>query len=258
MPSLTATRAGSAPDLPAEGQRRILIIDDDPGLVQNLRHNLELDGHVVLVESLAAWGVAQVRAERPHLLITGLAALERDDFKLLRDLRTEFDALPVLVISPRVVEATVLRGFRVGFDDFVLRPVPVSELHARIDACLRRGTLTPALPSPGPDVISFGQIEIRVLARTVSRSGVPVELRAKEFDLLLALAMRQGRVAPRMELLREVWGYRSWVATRTIDTHVAELRRKLERDPAEPDHIITVRKVGYRLDAGGPALAATG
>jgi DNA-binding response OmpR family regulator len=100
---------------------------------------------------------------------------------------------------------------------------------------------------PTDSVVRFGEVEIHTGQRTVLRGGSPVSLRMKEFDLLMTLVARRGRVVSRADLLREVWGYRTWVATRTVDTHVAELRRKLEQDPAHPRHILTVRKVGYRL-----------
>ncbi len=241
-----SSRAWNTPG--AESVKRVLIIDNEAGLVQALRQNLELEGHEVLVEPEGMWGAAQAVKFLPDLVITDLAVIEAGDHGLLEQLRTERDSVPVLVLSARSEEATHLRGFRLGIDDFLVRPVGVTELHRRIDALLRQSgapstTIVPLAESP----IRFGSIEVHGGSRTVLRDGVPVPLRMKEFDLLLTLAARAGRVVTRVDLLREVWGYRTWVATRTVDTHVAELRRKLERDPANPQHILTVRKVGYRL-----------
>ena len=231
--------------------KRILIIHRDTELVQSLRQNLERDGHDVFVEPEGSWAVAQARKFVPDLVITDLGVLEDGEQGLLRQLRLVRDDIPVLVLSPRAEEATRLRGFRLGLDDFLVQPCGVSELHRRIDALLSHSS-RPAVPLPIPadSVVRFGDVEIHAGQRTVLRSGTQVPLRMKEFDLLMTLVARRGRVVSRADLLREVWGYRTWVATRTVDTHVAELRRKLERDPGRPRHILTVRKVGYRLESG--------
>jgi two-component system, OmpR family, alkaline phosphatase synthesis response regulator PhoP len=230
--------------------RRILIIHRDPELVQSLRQNLERDGHDVFVEPEGNWAVAQARKFIPDLVITDLMVLEAGEQGLLRQLRLVRDDIPVLVLSARAEEASRLRGFRLGLDDFLVQPFGVSELHRRIDALLTRATRASSVsPAPGDSVVRFGEVEIHAGQRMVLRGGVPVSLRLKEFDLLMTLVARRGRVVSRADLLREVWGYRTWVATRTVDTHVAELRRKLEKDPARPRHILTVRKVGYRLQS---------
>lgn len=228
----------------AEG-RRILIIDDDVTLVQGLRHSLELDGYQVRIEPRVPEGLAQAAAFRPQLVITQLRLVESEAGSLLERLRREHARLPVLVLAARSEEAVRLAGFRLGVDDFLLRPFAVTELHRRVDLMLRQSAA--AVVSP-PVALRFGDIEIHAASRTVRKAGQPVQLRLKEFDLLMALVARAGNVVSRVELLREVWGYRGWVATRTVDTHVAELRRKLETDPAAPRHILTIRKVGYRLE----------
>ena len=230
--------------------KRILIIHRDTELVQSLRQNLERDGHDVFVEPEGSWAVAQARKFVPDLVITDMIVLEDGEQALLRQLRLVRDDVPVLVLSPRAEEATRLRGFRLGLDDFLVQPFTVSELHRRIDALLSHSARLPVTPlSPSDSIVRFGEVEIHAGQRTVLRAGAPVQLRMKEFDLLMTLVARRGRVVSRADLLREVWGYRTWVATRTVDTHVAELRRKLERDPARPRHILTVRKVGYRLQS---------
>jgi DNA-binding response OmpR family regulator len=230
--------------------KRILIIHRDTELVQGLRQNLERDGHDVFVEPEGSWAVAQARKFVPDLVITDLGVLEDGEQGLLRQLRLVRDDIPVLVLSPRAEEATRMRGFRLGLDDFLVQPFGVSELHRRIDALLSHSARPAALPPvPTDSVVRFGEVEIHAGQRTVLRGGSPVALRMKEFDLLMTLVARRGRVVSRADLLREVWGYRTWVATRTVDTHVAELRRKLEKDPARPRHILTVRKVGYRLQS---------
>ena len=225
--------------------RRILILDHETGLAQQLRQNLELDGHDVVVEREVVAGVAQAKSFLPHLVIIDLAVIEEAHYLLLDQLRKDHEALPVLVLAHRTEEATRLAGFRLGVDDFLLCPVGVTELHRRIDTLLKQSGGPPRVSQP---LVRFGEVEVHPASRIVLREGAPVLLRLKEFELLMALIGRSGGVATRVDLLREVWGYRTWVATRTVDTHVAELRRKLEMDPANPRHILTVRKVGYRFE----------
>jgi DNA-binding response OmpR family regulator len=140
-----------------------------------------------------------------------------------------------------------VRGFRLGADDYVTKPFGVMELLVRIEAILRRTTA--AGPRRAGVVHKVGGIEIDEDDHRVRRRGEEVALTPKAFELLLALVRKRGRVVTRVELLRDVWGYSSAVTTRTVDTHIAELRRKLESNPAEPKHILTVWKVGYRLQA---------
>src|SRR6185503_4268412 len=129
------------------------------------------------------------------------------------------------------------------------KPFGLLELLARVEALIRRSR--PGVPSAAPPsaVERFGEVEVHRASRVVRRAGEPVELAPKEYELLLALIQARGAVVSRLDLMRTVWGYSSAVVTRTVDTHVAELRRKLESDPSAPRHILTVRKAGYRLQA---------
>jgi DNA-binding response OmpR family regulator len=139
---------------------------------------------------------------------------------------------------------------RLGADDYVTKPFGLLELLARVDALLRRATRTEAGSRPDgdrPAALRFGQVEVDPANRVVTLRGRPVELAPMEFDLLIALLGRDGSVVSRLALLREVWGYSEDVVSRTVDTHIAELRRKLEADPSTPRHILTVRKAGYRI-----------
>jgi DNA-binding response OmpR family regulator len=217
-------------------------------MVEILRHNLEVDGHVVHSEAASDWGVIEARTLRPDLVITSLELAQETEGRLLLRLRMDHERLPVLVIGSRPEDGDNLRGFRLGVDDYVLRPTTVGEVLRRIERLLDR-TRVPALGdrvSAAPSII-FGEIEVRPAARVVLKRGETVPLRLKEFDLLMALVCREGAVASRADLLRGIWGYRTLVATRTVDNHIGELRAKLEDNPARPRHILTVRKVGYRL-----------
>ena len=224
----------------------VLVVEDNPDLAYGLRNSLEIAGYEVAVAEDGITGVERARSVDPDVIVLDLMLPGMDGYRVLRALRDEGRAVPVLILTARGEEADKVLGFRLGADDYVTKPFGVLELLARIEALLRRtrhwrGTSTT------PAVERFGDVEVDVNARTVRRNGERVDLTPKEFDLLIALLRRQGRVTSRNELLRAVWGYSASVVSRTVDTHVAELRRKLEVDAAEPKHILTVWKVGYKF-----------
>ncbi len=222
---------------------RILVVEDNEALATGLRNNLEFEGYEALVAADAASGLAAARAHTPDLIILDLMLPDADGFRVLRALRASGDATPVLVLTALGDEADKVRGLRVGADDYVTKPFGLLELLARVEALLRRATR----PSSSAATVRFGDVSVCLSTHDVTRSGKGVPLRPKEYELLVALLRRDGAVATRHELLREVWGYDPSVTSRTVDTHVLELRRKLEPDPANPRHLLTVRKTGYRL-----------
>ena len=224
--------------------RRILIVEDNPDLAFGLRNNLEIEGYDIAVAEDGLAGLREARASRPDLIILDLMMPGLDGYRVLRTLRDEGNSTPVLILSAKGEEADKVRGFRMGADDFVTKPFSLLELLARVEALLRRSHTDDRAAGEN---YAFGDVRVDAAAQRVMRGGEPVELTDREFSLLLALARREGAVATRQELLLEVWGHRGVVLSRTVDTHVAELRRKLEDDSAEPRHIITVRKRGYRL-----------
>lgn len=220
--------------------KRVLIVEDNADLAYGLRNNLEIEGYEVDVAADGPEGLRRAREMAPDLVILDVMLPGMDGFRVLRTLRDEKRNMPVLVLTARGEESDKVRGLKLGSDDYVTKPFGLLELLARVEALLRRGG--------SPDAIDrFGDIEIDRSARTVTRLGSPVDLAPKEYDLLIALLDRNGAVITRIDLMRQVWGYADSVITRTIDTHIAVLRRKIERDPAKPRHVMTVRKVGYRL-----------
>jgi DNA-binding response OmpR family regulator len=232
---------------------RILIIEDNLALAQGLQNNLEVDGHAVAVAADGAAGLEALRG-RPDLVVLDLMLPDQSGFRVLRDLRERDPEVPVLILTALGAESDKVRGLRLGADDYVTKPFGLLELLARVDALLRRAAPAAGTRPADAEEVRFADITIYPATRTVLRGREMIALRPKEYDLLLALVRRGGRVATRAELLSEVWGYRDDVLSRTVDTHVGELRRKLEHDPAEPRHLLTVRKVGYRLDRDGAAL----
>ncbi|HEU4641480.1 MAG TPA: response regulator transcription factor [Gemmatimonadaceae bacterium] len=225
---------------------RILIVEDNPDLAYGLRTGLEIEGYDVEVAEDGERGLARAREWLPDLLILDLMLPGMDGYRVLRALRDDGHEMPVLILTARGEEADKVLGFRLGADDYVTKPCGVLELLARVGALLRRARK--AEQKPAESIERFGAVEINPASRTVTKGGQPVGLSPKEFDLLLTLVRRRGAVASRVELLREVWGHRVEVMTRTVDIHIAELRRKLEDDPSEPRHILTVWKAGYRLE----------
>ena len=223
----------------------VLLIEDNEALAHGLRGNLEFEGYRVLVAPSGGAGLELARTSRPELIVLDLMLPDQDGYRVLRELRATGDDTPVLILTALGEEADKVRGFRFGADDYVTKPFGLMELLARLDALLRRSSRTRA--PVREQTVAFGDITIDPATRIVRRAGSDVALRPKEFDLLMALARRGGEVVSRAELLKEVWGYSDSVMSRTVDTHIAELRRKLEADPADPRHILTVLKSGYRL-----------
>ena len=220
---------------------RVLVVEDERNLALGLRANLEVEGYDVRVAETGEAALDLARAHPPDVVILDLMLPGIDGYEVLATLRSRgFDG-PVLILSARAEEIDKVRGFRAGADDYVTKPFGVMELLLRVQALLRR-------VKGGDDGgrWSFGDIEVDVRRRSVRRAGEEVPLTPRAFELLVALLKHGDAPVSRHELLRTVWGYDSSVTTRTVDAHVAELRRKLERD-TEPRHILTVHRVGYRL-----------
>ena len=226
---------------------RILVVEDNLALAEGLAYNLRHEGHDVRIAEDGETAVADSRAWSPDLVILDLMLPRLDGYGVLAAIRETKSDVPVIILSARGEEADKVRGFRLDADQYVTKPFGVLELLERVSALLRRKSRS-GVAHPDAETIRFGDVVVDVAARTVCRGGVPCTITPKAFELLLALVARGGRVATRQELLKEVWGYGAFVLSRTVDSHIAELRRKLEVDPARPRHIVTVWKVGYRFE----------
>lgn len=226
--------------------KRILVVEDNADLAYGLKNNLEIEGYEVEVAVDGPSGLSRAQAADWDLVVLDLMLPGLSGFHVLRNLREAGDRVPVLLLTALGEEADKVRGLKLGADDYVTKPFSVLELMARVEALMRR-----AAPDDGQDPEEawegFGEIRFNRGIRMVERGDQPVELAPKEFDLLVELFDGRGAALSRVDLMERVWGYPAEVLTRTVDTHVAELRRKLEGNPAEPRHILTVRKVGYRL-----------
>jgi DNA-binding response OmpR family regulator len=232
---------------------RILVVEDNEDLAFGLRKVLEFEGYEVEVASEGESGLDSAREAAPDLLILDIMLPGKSGFDVLRELRTSGHRFPVLILTARSQESDVVLGFDFGADDYVTKPFSTAELLARVRALLRRvqtgaGGSVEGRGAGASDVMTFGEVVVSPVTRTVLRGGELVELTPKEFDLVVALFEGRGAVLSRQELLKEVWGYgNADVNTRTVDVHLSELRRKLEEDPANPRYLLTVRKAGYRL-----------
>ena len=224
----------------------ILVVEDNKDLAFGLRNNLEIEGYEVAVAEDGEAGVRAANLLTPDLVILDLMIPKMDGFRVLHSLRTSGFEKPVLILTARGEEADKVRGLRLGADDYVTKPFGVLELLARVEALLRRSQHEDPAQAKLPPIV-FGDINIDRASRTVTRNGDDVSLTPKEYELLLALLKRDGAVATRIELMKEVWGYHAAVLSRTVDTHISELRKKLEPGRTSPQHILTIRKVGYRL-----------
>jgi DNA-binding response OmpR family regulator len=229
---------------------RILVVEDNRDLALGLRVNLEEHHYQVQVAATIADGVARIRQLRPDLVILDLSLPDGDGLDLIRRLRESGDTTLVLVLTAKTRQDAKVLGLRGGADDYVTKPFDLEELLARVEVLLRR--LRPA-DGPTPEirldgVIAVGDVEVDVQARAVRRSGDDLLVSRIGFDLLLTLLRHRGAVVSRAELMREVWGYGEGVVSRTLDTHIFELRQLIEPDPSAPVHIRTVWRIGYRLE----------
>ena len=226
----------------------ILVVEDNDDLAFGLQTNLEVQGYRVTLASDGAEGLKKALNDGPDMIILDIMLPELNGFDMLRRFRRSDKITPVLLLTAKGNEVDKVSGLRLGADDYVTKPFALMELMARVEALLRRAGIRSAVETT---VYKFGDIQVNVEARQVLKDGTPVELTPKELGLLIALLARDGAIASRLELMKEVWGHASAVISRTVDTHVAELRRKLEADPAHPTYILTVRKAGYRLIRSG-------
>jgi len=224
----------------------LLLVEDHRDLARGLKANLELEGHAVTHCERGDRAMELLSGRVFDLVILDVMLPGADGIAVLRDMRRRGIATPVLMLTARGEELDMVNALRRGADDYVTKPFGLMELLARVEALLRRS----GGRGPPPEQ-RIGPWTIRRASRQVLIGGREIPLAPKEYDLLLALADRPGEVLSRHELLSRVWGHSGEVATRTVDTHMAELRRKLEDDAARPRYLLTARGAGYWL-RGGP------
>jgi DNA-binding response OmpR family regulator len=223
----------------------ILIIEDDASIREGLELNLRMEGYRVISAEDSATGLELARQEAPDLILLDLMLPDGSGLELLRMLRREEREMQVLILTARGLESDKVQGLKIGADDYITKPFGLAELLARINSALRRDRLVRERADRSR--IVFGQVEVDRARREVQTKGQPVKLTRREYDLLLHLVDHPDRVFSRDQLLHAVWGGDYEGTARTVDNFISSLRNKLERDPAEPEHILTVHGVGYRF-----------
>jgi two-component system alkaline phosphatase synthesis response regulator PhoP len=226
---------------------RILVIDDEPAMVRGLEDNLRFEGYQTLSAANGADGLALALREGPDLVILDIMMPRMSGWDVLRELRRKGSDVAVIMLTARGEEVDRVLGLELGADDYVTKPFSLRELLARVRAVLRR-------PGPRQRIaeFAFGDVRVHFRAGQVFRAGREVRVTRKELELLRYFVEHPGEVVTRDRLLDEVWGYERFPTTRTVDTHVLRLRQKLEPDPEQPVHFLTVHGQGYRF-AAGPA-----
>ena len=226
---------------------RVLIVEDDRELAHVLRRNLEAEGYDVAIDTNGPDGARAAHDETIDLVILDIMLPVVDGFDVLEMIRRHRPDVPILMLTARRHVDDKVLAFKLGADDYLTKPFGIQELTARVAALLRRaGPRGSAIGQHDGNILREGPIEVRVAGRQVTRDGRRINLTPKAFDLLVALLARRGETVHRGELMRQIWGYADGVVSRTLDAHIAELRRRLERRPNDPELIHTVWKVGYR------------
>jgi DNA-binding response OmpR family regulator len=226
---------------------RILVIEDDPSILRGLQLNLGMEGYAVRSASDGETGLALARAERFDLLVVDVMLPRLGGLEVIRELRREDPDLPVLILSAKGQESDKVAGLQLGADDYMVKPFSLKELLARIDALLRRRRARGETgEARGPR--KAGHVEIDPVARRATAGGAPLELTAREFDLLAWFVAHPDRVFSREQLMEAVWGSRYFGTARTVDNFVARLRAHIGDDADQPRHLETVRGVGYRFN----------
>jgi DNA-binding response OmpR family regulator len=224
--------------------QRILVVEDEPGISLAVKDELEFEGFEVELATDGPSGLAAVLRSEPALIVLDLALPGLNGFQICEDLRRRGLQTPIIVLTARHEDADKIRGLALGADDYVTKPFNLAELVARIRAVLRRSR-----PGESADVLRVRSLRLDLRAHTAFKDDVALPLTDTEFRMLSLLLKRAGEVVTRDEFLKQVWGEDVYVTHRTVDTHIASLRRKIEDDTEHPSYILSVRAAGYRLDS---------
>jgi two-component system response regulator RegX3 len=223
---------------------RILVVEDEDALADSVRYNLEREGYGVSVAGDGRRAIERFRSDHPNLVILDLMLPELSGLDVCRMIRQESD-VPIIMVTAKDSEADKVAGLELGADDYVTKPFSIRELVSRVRAHLRRASMAAGVPVD--EVLTGGPVTIDVSRHEVTVNGETTSLPPKEFELLETLLRRRGRLLTREFLIDEVWGHDYVGDTKTLDVHVKRLRRKIEPDPHEPVHLVTVRGLGYKF-----------
>jgi two-component system alkaline phosphatase synthesis response regulator PhoP len=224
-------------------RNNILLVEDDPGLAYTLKDRLEAEGYDVTNIDDGNLVQKELNNSVYNLMILDLMLKGKNGLDVCYELRSRGNKIPVLMLTAKGQTSDKVTGFKIGADDYVTKPFEVAELLARIEALLRRSNTHDVLNNK----FKFAGIEIDLHNIEVKKKDIKLDLSVKEFQLLKYLIINRGRIISRDELLNEVWGYDDNPSTRTVDTHIGWLRQKLENNPKEPIHILTIHGFGYKF-----------
>ena len=227
----------------SEQKTRILIVEDEPAMVQGLRDNFEYEGYEVISAADGMDGLNRAIADQPDLVVLDVMMPKMSGLDVCKQLKARKPSMPIIMLTARGQEIDKVVGLELGADDYVTKPFSIRELMARVKAVLRRASPQAATA----EVYRFSDIEVNVRSNEVLRGGQPVELSSKEFALLAYFVAHPAETLSRDRLLDAVWGYENYPTTRTVDAHIVHLRQKLEPNPEEPRFILTVHGSGYKF-----------
>lgn len=221
---------------------RVLIIEDEPDMQRGLRDSCEYEGYEVLVASDGETGIEQTLKNRPDIILLDVMLPKVSGLDVCRRLRKQGIKTPIIMLTARGQEMDKVIGLETGADDYVTKPFGVNELLARLRAHLRRSANLVSL-----EEYSFDSVELNFKSYKATKAGKILELSPREFETLRYLIIHEGEIVTRDQLLEHVWGYNSFPLTRTVDNHIAKLRQKFETSPSDPQHILTIHRVGYKF-----------
>jgi DNA-binding response OmpR family regulator len=233
-------------ETPVPDSSTILLVDDEDSVQKVLSYPLERDGFRVLAARDGEEALAKFAAEPVDLVVLDLMLPKLDGLEVCKRLRAQ-STVPIIMLTARDDELDKVLGLELGADDYITKPFSIREFRSRVRALLRRASLPSQLDQRRQDAIEVDGLRIDPARRSVEANGRPIQLTYVEFELLRTLAANPGRVFSRRRLLESLWGDSAYREPRTIDVHVRHLREKLERDPSEPEFILTVRGAGYRF-----------
>jgi len=224
--------------------KKLLIVDDEVEIANSIQYVMNQEGFATMLAHDGNKAIQLVEAEKPDLIILDLMMPGLDGYEVCRRVRASDRKTPILMLTARTSEIDTVVGLELGANDYISKPVRIRELVARVKAHLRESPV--AAPSQ-PKGIRLGNLAIDMDSRTVQVGNQQIDLTFKEFELLAAMAKHPNRVFTRDQLFAQVWGSDFLGESRTVDVHIRYLREKLEENPSQPKHILTVRGVGYRL-----------
>jgi DNA-binding response OmpR family regulator len=229
----------------------LLVVEDDDTLRETIAYNLQEDGYTVLTAEDGERGLELIRTRKPDLVVLDIMLPRLDGLAVTRMVRKDSDIaqIPIIMLTARGTQGDKMVGLDSGADDYITKPFGLGEFLARVRAVLRRVSAAEPNSTLPNQPIEAGAIRLDQAARRVYRGGDELSLTHKEFDLLAELMRNQGAVLSRDLILSRVWGYDFYGDSRTVDVHIRWLRQKIEDDPSNPQHIVTVRGVGYRFEA---------